>query len=89
MDETTKGPWNVHCIFDYDGAKLFYVETPTKIVAEEVDNEADARLIAAAPDLLEALREARAAISLVDHSLMFNHAQTLARIDAAMKKAGS
>jgi hypothetical protein len=57
----TPGPWEVR---DHEG--LFAIAHPTGWVMESSDeqqNRTDARLIAAAPDLLEACKAALAAIS--------------------------
>ena len=106
MDETfTKGPWTVKDISDYDDAKLFYVESSMEIIAEMVGREANAVLIAAAPDLVEALREARETINRLIAwegavetctpelggliAAMYHARAEIPRIDAALKKAGA
>ena len=55
MSKHTPGPWSVHPM------ALMAVHQP-KLECWIPQSKADARLIAAAPDLLEALREYRAAI---------------------------
>ncbi|MDE2097023.1 MAG: hypothetical protein KGL39_07240 [Patescibacteria group bacterium] len=49
----TLGPWHVSAWRDEH-----HVQTATTVVAQRIYQEADARLIAAAPDLLAALRDA-------------------------------
>ena len=61
MSEHTKGPWkavnNGDTVDNWD----IYWSDDGECVVDHVYTEADARLIAAAPDLLEALQEAHAA----------------------------
>lgn len=51
MSKATAGPWFVY----RDSAENFYVGSDIVDVARIVGSDADARLIAAAPELLEAL----------------------------------
>ena len=53
MSKATAGPWYVY----RDSAENFYVGSDIVDVARIVGSDADARLIAAAPDLLWALEQ--------------------------------
>jgi hypothetical protein len=97
MNEHTPGPWY------YDGCvQIVEVERPHMRVAflpsdhaEHASSKPNGRLIAAAPELLEALSAARAVLESLDHpmngldGLTFRHngAPIGAIIDAAMAKA--
>lgn len=65
----TPGPWSQHrhdtrAIIGQFGEKIAQTLT-IKITASEAEEQANARLIASAPELLEALEEARAALGYV------------------------
>jgi len=77
--EFTKGPWNYHAhpetIISGDGVTVVY---------ELNTNEADGRLIAASPDLYEALKDA---IDLIESYKTARHSRVLIDAKAAIKKA--
>jgi hypothetical protein len=68
MDKHTPGPWGV------DASKSFYVFGPARLSEQagpficNASSQADARLIAAAPDLLDAL-QALMALDVKGHAL--------------------
>lgn len=69
MSKHTPGPWTVARNTD-DGLDIISSDEVTYVeVALDVRTEADARLIAAAPDLLKALKEVEWAILPPDGSL--------------------
>jgi len=87
----TPGPWTVQADSVYPGvirdanrtsvAEAHYQETPGTM-------EANARLIAAAPDLLEAVRVARVAMVEARRLLYYaRHADTVDRLTAAITDA--
>lgn len=92
MGKNTPGPWKLD-------ASTLTVTTPDAVEARiaEIDGdncdweqaEADARLIAAAPDMLEALEEARTQVAILQDRLGIRDtgAGTLSIIDAALAKA--
>jgi hypothetical protein len=91
MSKHTLGPWNA---YESDGQT--YVESLGPKVTdvcrvmrhlpfEEV--QANAALIAAAPDMLEALKEARFWVARVAESGNASALKSLAQIDAAIAKA--
>lgn len=61
MTERTPGPWEVECVLP----ELYTIHPETKSPDEMIAN---ARLIAAAPDLLEAARVAEHALLRVPHA---------------------
>ena len=66
MDKHTKGPWSVECR-DYSPYRIVAIPYATGIYAANAatdgDPKANARLIAAAPELLEALENLHANIA--------------------------
>lgn len=80
MTNRTPGPWHV----DTYCGKRAVLDGDSGVIAERVPNEADARLIAAAPELLAALRE----IDALDDSVVglnrIEYARSVAR--AALAK---
>ena len=64
MSEHTPGPWTAEHHKFNDGKEVYYINGPNGalgypvLVAQVQNDEADARLIAAAPDLLAALDKA-------------------------------
>jgi len=83
MAKYTAGPWNTHLcddtiVVDGDGKVIAemtydYVADSEIIAAEIATMEANARLIAAAPDLLEALK----AFNVKEHYIISGNAETL------------
>ena len=67
MSGHTPGPWRVRA-YDVRTGRLFDIRAGADVVAYQSDREADARLIAAAPDLLEACKLAVEALKApADH----------------------
>ena len=93
----TKGPWGVNslaannpnvCLTGPDGTKSplgYIVQTPTTPIAAMIQTEADARLIAAAPDLLAACEEMAAQLGGGDDYTKWEDAK--AHLLAAIAKA--
>lgn len=106
MDTFTKGPWYVEDTNEPDEWQL-RSDTPGNCEVAELHytSEADARLIAAAPDLVEALREARETINRLIAwegavetctpelggliAAMYHARAEIPSIDAVLKKAGA
>lgn len=89
----TPGPWHVvtasSCGDDWSVASTgnFVIET-TNIKADEIGDEAaDARLIAASPDLLEALQEILVDFTALDKGNVGRSLRSIARARAAIRKA--
>ena len=89
MSEHTPGPWEIE-EDDFYGSSYIRQKAGTRNVSgfvvecricENVHNDDDARLIAAAPELLEALIDCRRALELA------NFTGELAVVDAAIAKA--
>ena len=99
MSKHTVGPWEFRDMRKWNGASSFYITAPNAKDKRSLnialipnstmhDAEANARLIAAAPELLEALEMVRDA----DEDCKRDGLQTIptaarARIDAAIAKA--
>lgn len=87
----TPGPWFFCKQDDTDEDSEFFVMESNKYdwpnVVAETDREADARLIAAAPDLLEALQAIVRSLSDQDDEGMIEHAEPMIRARAAIQKA--
>lgn len=99
MKKYTPGPWEVY----HRRADVSRMETneihygnDTECIAEYVANDNDARLIAAAPDLVEALEDAK---MFIENGIELGYIsmptikidtapKTLPHINAALKKAG-
>lgn len=79
MTKHTPGPWNPIAAFN---ARHFFVRAENEVVAQVYDKAANARLIAAAPDLLDALRTIEAAFAF--GGLTADHVEA---ISAAIAKA--
>jgi hypothetical protein len=100
----TPGPWAVHPVLarvdafdaidpsglDGDGLPICQMLWPTELRSED-ETDANARLIAAAPELLEALKAARTALNSVHETdgLLDHEEAAIAIIDAALAKAGA
>ena len=93
MSEHTPGPWEVLMDADYDEWRDLHIEFPIGVNSPEFQicvfedegiNLHNARLIAAAPDLLEACKLALAAIYFYDNDEMHDAAD---QINAAIIKA--
>lgn len=93
----TPGPWRVQS-FLQEGWLI--VENRSRCVcrcyaykeghANDMEQEANARLIAAAPDLLEALEECRGQLALIESKSAYEQPfvlRLIARADAAIAKA--
>ncbi|HEY9453453.1 MAG TPA: hypothetical protein VIR82_12320 [Bradyrhizobium sp.] len=90
----TQGPWDFQEEYGDTGQRFTAVRDgryETVCIIDGHENEADARLIAAAPDLLEALKEAE---SLLEQTLRWrgegwecSEAELLGGIRAAIAKA--
>lgn len=90
MSKHTPGPWAAHTVAD--GAYTVYLPEDGMVVcsrnpyeSKAAEFEANARLIAAAPELLAALELARAILVEVEHYRADGH--SVAIIDAAIAKA--
>ena len=90
-DQHTPGPWTFEYENEYhDGggfAEWFEVQADGDRIAK-VDEEADARLIAAAPDLLAACREVLGEIERQQHARLYPDVVDLLRcaIDSATRE---
>lgn len=80
MSKHTPGPWRVN--YNCFGASGMNVEIINEVKAEEV--MANAHLIAAAPDLLEACKSA---LALINISTDYAGMSTSRELEAAIKKA--
>ena len=88
MTQHTPGPWAISPIRDADGA--LYIESPLTDARNErvacifgfAEADANARLIAAAPDMLAALREAYLTLECRDGT-----ARVTEQVRAAIAKA--
>jgi len=87
MSKHTPGPWELH--LGYNGA--FRIEKDGVVITDRgpyldrhLEMHANARLIAAAPDLLEALKEAREVMGQEPSARVINAA---IKIREAIKKA--
>lgn len=103
MTKHTPGPWHINTAGSASRGEPFkiteiYVYAPdtqddTAICADVIDpvtqepSEANARLIAAAPDLLEALQTIVKSLSDQDDEGMIEHAEPMIRARAAIQKA--
>jgi hypothetical protein len=94
MSKHTPSPWLVGPAFDNDGAPEIIIEHQTPagnlVIAVALPGlqgqEANARLIAAAPELLEALRDA--VVLFACHAKDCTTMNWLDRAEAALTKAG-
>jgi hypothetical protein len=70
MSEHTKGPWEISKIGNNYDQYVVYAEADTRgaNIVNTVEGEANARLIAAAPDLLEACKKLLTASQILDGS---------------------
>lgn len=83
--DRTPGPWSMECgdhthryvrVYDSDDRTIFYkYGSGTKAEADQ--DEANARLISAAPELLDALKRNRAALDLIDSARPLQFATTM------------
>src|ERR1700675_3155168 len=88
MSTYTSGPW--HVAYDDNNAPIVRAESSvTPIIAETQrfwrtyeQAEANAQLIAAAPDMVEALRECVASYVAVDHANTYTSDDTLSIVKA-------
>lgn len=83
----TPGPWKSALTVQENGPNFYTIASSTfggKFIAQ-VENEANALLIAAAPDLLEALRECSEA--LTSDAAISKRKELLERADKALAKA--
>ena len=95
MSKHTPGPWTVGPAFDNDGQPEIIIEHQTPagnlVVAVALaglqGQEANARLIAAAPDLLEALEHIMRCIPMGGFAQIHHGSSTWEQIDAAVSKA--
>ena len=86
----TPGPWKIG--MSLSGKPTIYTEVDFKSVAwvdhDRSESDANAKLIAAAPELLEALDELRTAIiDCVDSEWWGRHKEAVAKAYEAIKKA--
>lgn len=79
----TPGPWNPLAAFNM---RHFFIRGEFEVVAQVYDNAANARLIAAAPDLLEALEQCEGYISF-DVNAGHGGRDLLRTVRAALTKA--
>ena len=91
MSAWTPGPW-FRCGPENDSKSGWFVEVaPKRAISVEgrtaAEAEANAHLIAAAPDLYEALLEARKTVQCLVDEGYAGYAGQRARIDAALAKA--
>lgn len=63
--EITKGPWQA-----VESSRGWHVACPTHIISQLATNEGDARVMAAAPDLLSAAREVMEALEKYGASIV-------------------
>ena len=82
MSKPTPGPWRV--VKQIDGTYMLIGADETIVCDAFEPNPQDARLIAAAPDLLEALKVARGYVE--EHACGKPH-EDLSIVDAAIAKA--
>jgi hypothetical protein len=96
MNKHTPGPWQVGMAFDNYGTTEIAIEHMTTagnlIIAVALDGlqgqDANARLIAAAPDLLEALKYCRQKIEYMRaHGEWYSPGKATEMADAAIAKA--
>lgn len=77
----TQGKWS------YDSFSNIWVDNKTKVFIPSIDNqeesEANAKLIASAPEMLEALKQIRDILISADHELWIEHCG----IDRIIKRA--
>ena len=86
----TPGPWAVSPDHIFrNQADIFEIHWSTigECIAECVHGEANARLIAAAPELLEALQHIRRCIPFGGFAQIHHDSSTCEQIDAAIAKA--
>lgn len=94
MEKFTPGPWHVSevgtefYIDAIDAMEPPGVATVYATPGELSKAKADATLIAAAPELVEALKEARSGLFAYAGGIDGYCGDTIARIDAALSKAG-
>lgn len=90
MKKHTKSPWSVHyrSIWSYDHKPDISYKIETEAISLE-EIEANSRLIAAAPELYEALESVLALFENQDHEpdLKEVYAATVSKIESAMSKA--
>jgi FMN phosphatase YigB (HAD superfamily) len=91
MEKHTPGPWEcgkfAHYFTDVVAVDGRRVATATIAYRSSAEADANARLLAAAPDLLAALRTARERIVSLSDATGSVSRRTLADIDAAIAKA--
>lgn len=81
----TPGPWLVTKEYDHNNDVSWRVSAPLpRIAATATEDEANARLIAAAPDMLEALE---GLVSYLDRTCLYEDSGARARIVAVIQKA--
>lgn len=85
----TPGPWLVTKEYDHNDDVIFAVEVEggqrvCDLMTDFPEDEANARLIAAAPDMLEALE---GLVSYLDRTCLYEDSGAGARIVAAIRKA--
>lgn len=97
-EKHTHGPWNnyqgddIYCVYDANGKKICTIE-PVDIVGwnavHREEAEANEALIAAAPDLLEALETARKELAELKDQIGFRGMtiDAIDKCDAALSKA--
>lgn len=85
MSEHAEGPWRYGHPAGKHGLAYFNIYAPSRSVAAKVCSEADARLIAAAPEMLEALNDACLALTKNASEEFRQHA--FQAIQAAIAKA--
>lgn len=93
MTKHTPGPWVVIPSTPQDGVNCWWVHSATGVDIAIVngpqnpETEADARLIAAAPELLEALQHILRCIPIGGLAQIHHNSSTWEQIDAAITKA--
>ncbi len=97
VDQRTPGPWTVTESDPAEGAHVFWITAPqgcgpnngeVDIVSVHGNKAANARLIAAAPEMLEALRlYDRTYASTQTHPTVADEAACIAAVRAAIAKA--
>lgn len=85
MSETkhTPGPWTI----EYKSRGLRHIRSSEQFIGTLHAAEADALLIAAAPELYGALKEAEAAFEYIEHVLTFGNAERVDKARAVIRGA--